>query len=92
VLPAARVGALLILMLFGCELSLIAIIGRKNAIMMIGFAIEAERSEGESPQDAIYEACLQHFRPILMRTFCALVAGLPLELETGAGSELRRPL
>jgi multidrug efflux pump subunit AcrB len=99
-LPAAGVGALAILMLFGYELTLIAIIGiillmgivKKNAIMMIDFAIEAERTEGKSPQDAIHQACLQRFRPILMTTVCALVAGLPLALESGAGSELRRPL
>ena len=99
-LPAAGVGSLAILMLFGYELTLIAIIGiillmgivKKNAIMMIDFAIEAERVEGKSPQDAIHEACLLRFRPILMTTVCALVAGLPLALESGAGSELRRPL
>ncbi|MGH7045342.1 MAG: efflux RND transporter permease subunit [Stellaceae bacterium] len=99
-LPAAGVGALAILMLFGYELTLIAIIGiillmgivKKNAIMMIDFAIEAERREGKSAQEAIHQACLLRFRPILMTTVCALVAGLPLALETGAGSELRRPL
>ena len=99
-LPAAGVGALAILMLFGYELTLIAIIGiillmgivKKNAIMMIDFAIEAERIEGKSAQEAIHQACLLRFRPILMTTVCALVAGLPLALETGAGSELRRPL
>ena len=99
-LPPAGVGALAILMLFGYELTLIAIIGiillmgivKKNAIMMIDFAIEAERTEGKSPQEAIHQACLLRFRPILMTTVCALVAGLPLALESGAGSELRRPL
>ena len=99
-LPPAGVGALAILMLFGFQLTLIAIIGiillmgivKKNAIMMIDFALEAERVEGKSPQDAIHEACLLRFRPIMMTTFCALIAGLPLALETGAGSELRRPL
>ena len=65
---------------------------KKNAIMMIDFAIEAERTEGKSPQQAIHQACLLRFRPILMTTVCALVAGLPLALESGAGSELRRPL
>jgi hydrophobe/amphiphile efflux-1 (HAE1) family protein len=99
-LPPAGVGALAILMLFGYELTLIAIIGiillmgivKKNAIMMIDFALEAERTEGKSPQEAIHQACLLRFRPIMMTTFCALIAGLPLALETGAGSELRRPL
>ncbi|HTV88398.1 MAG TPA: efflux RND transporter permease subunit [Stellaceae bacterium] len=99
-LPPAGVGALAILMLFGYELTLIAIIGiillmgivKKNAIMMIDFAIEAERMEGKSAVEAIHEACLLRFRPIMMTTVCALVAGLPLALESGAGSELRRPL
>jgi hydrophobe/amphiphile efflux-1 (HAE1) family protein len=99
-LPPAGVGALAILMLFGYELTLIAIVGiillmgivKKNAIMMIDFALEAERVEGKSPQEAIHQACLLRFRPIMMTTFCALIAGLPLALETGAGSELRRPL
>ncbi|HTV69936.1 MAG TPA: efflux RND transporter permease subunit [Rhizobiaceae bacterium] len=99
-LPPAGVGALLILMLFGYELTLIAIIGiillmgivKKNAIMMIDFALEAERNEGKSSEEAIRQACLLRFRPIMMTTFCALIAGLPLALETGAGSELRRPL
>ncbi|MBV8736598.1 MAG: efflux RND transporter permease subunit [Alphaproteobacteria bacterium] len=99
-LPPAGVGALLILMAFGYDLTLIAIIGiillmgivKKNAIMMIDFAIEAERNEGKSSLEAIHQACLLRFRPIMMTTFCALIAGLPLALETGAGSELRRPL
>jgi hydrophobe/amphiphile efflux-1 (HAE1) family protein len=99
-LPPAGVGALAILMLFHYQLTLIAIIGiillmgivKKNAIMMIDFALEAERVEGKSPEAAIHEACLLRFRPIMMTTFCALIAGLPLALETGAGSELRRPL
>jgi multidrug efflux pump subunit AcrB len=99
-LPPAGVGALLILMAFGYDLTLIAIIGiillmgivKKNAIMMIDFALEAERTEGKSPQEAIRQACLLRFRPIMMTTFCALIAGLPLALESGAGSELRRPL
>ena len=92
-LPPAGVGALAILMLFGYDLTLIAIIGiillmgivKKNAIMMIDFAIEAERFEGKSRLEAIHEACLLRFRPILMTTFCALIAGLPLALESGAG-------
>jgi hydrophobe/amphiphile efflux-1 (HAE1) family protein len=99
-LPSAGVGALLMLMLFGYDLSLIAFIGiilligivKKNAIMMIDFALEAERHEGRSPEDAIREACLLRFRPIMMTTMCAIVAGLPLALGQGAGSELRRPL
>ena len=99
-LPPAGVGALLILMAFGYDLTLIAVIGiillmgivKKNAIMMIDFAIEAERIEGKSALEAIHQACLLRFRPIMMTTFCALIAGLPLALETGAGSELRRPL
>jgi hydrophobe/amphiphile efflux-1 (HAE1) family protein len=99
-LPSAGVGALIMLMLFGFDLTLIALIGiilligivKKNAIMMIDFALEAERVEGKSPLDAIHQACLQRFRPIMMTTMCALIAGLPLAVEQGAGSELRRPL
>jgi hydrophobe/amphiphile efflux-1 (HAE1) family protein len=99
-LPSAGVGALLMLMLFHYDLSLIAFIGiilligivKKNAIMMIDFALEAERHEGKSPLEAIHQACLLRFRPIMMTTMCALVAGLPLALGQGAGSDLRRPL
>ena len=99
-LPSAGVGALLMLMLFHYDLSLIAFIGiilligivKKNAIMMIDFALEAERREGKSPVEAIHQACLLRFRPIMMTTMCAIVAGLPLALGQGAGSELRRPL
>ena len=99
-LPPAGVGALLILMLTRYDLSVIAIIGiilligivKKNAIMMIDFALEAERKEGKSPVDAIHQACLLRFRPIMMTTMSALFAGLPLALGHGAGSELRRPL
>jgi multidrug efflux pump subunit AcrB len=99
-LPSAGVGALLMLMLFGYELSLIAFIGiilligivKKNAIMMIDFALEAERNEGKSPLESIHQACLLRFRPIMMTTMCALFAGLPLAIGTGAGSDLRRPL
>jgi hydrophobe/amphiphile efflux-1 (HAE1) family protein len=99
-LPSAGVGALLMLMLFGYDLSLIAFIGiilligivKKNAIMMIDFALEAERHEQKSPLEAIHQACLLRFRPIMMTTMCALVAGLPLALGQGAGSDLRRPL
>jgi hydrophobe/amphiphile efflux-1 (HAE1) family protein len=99
-LPSAGVGALLMLMLFGYDLSVIAIVGvilligivKKNAIMMIDFALEAERHHGKSPQEAIHEACLLRFRPIMMTTMAALFAGLPLAIGHGAGSELRRPL
>jgi hydrophobe/amphiphile efflux-1 (HAE1) family protein len=99
-LPSAGVGALLMLMLFHYDLSVIAIIGiilligivKKNAIMMIDFALEAERTEGKSPVQAIHEACLLRFRPIMMTTMSALFAGLPLALGHGAGSELRRPM
>jgi multidrug efflux pump subunit AcrB len=99
-LPSAGVGAILALLLFNTELSVIALIGiilligivKKNAILMIDFALEAERGQGLSPKDAIYEACLLRFRPILMTTMAALLGGLPLALGTGTGSELRRPL
>jgi multidrug efflux pump subunit AcrB len=99
-LPSAGVGALLMLMLFHYDLTLIAFVGiilligivKKNAIMMIDFALEAERHEGKSPLEAIHQACLLRFRPIMMTTMCALVAGLPLALGQGAGSDLRRPL
>ncbi len=99
-LPSASVGALLALLLLGYELDVIAIIGiilligivKKNAIMMIDFALSAEREEGMSPVEAIRQACLLRFRPILMTTFAALLAALPLMLGTGVGSELRRPL
>ncbi|WP_428672700.1 multidrug efflux RND transporter permease subunit [Reyranella sp.] len=99
-LPSAGVGALLALMAFGYDLSVIALIGiilligivKKNAIMMIDFALEAERNHGKSPLEAIHEACLLRFRPIMMTTFAAIGGGLPLALGSGAGSELRRPL
>ncbi len=99
-LPSAGVGALLSLMLVGDELDVIAIIGiilligivKKNAIMMIDFALDAERNEGLAPRDAIYQACLLRFRPILMTTMAAILGALPLMLGTGTGSELRRPL
>jgi hydrophobe/amphiphile efflux-1 (HAE1) family protein len=99
-LPSAGVGALIMLMAFGYDLSVIAIIGiilligivKKNAIMMIDFALEAERNEGKSPLESIHEACLLRFRPIMMTTFAALFGGLPIALGYGAGSELRRPL
>jgi multidrug efflux pump len=94
------VGALLSLMLFRIDFSVIALIGiilligivEKNAIMMIDFALDAERQEGRSPQDAIFTAALLRLRPILMTTLAALLAGLPLALGRGSGSELRRPL
>jgi multidrug efflux pump len=99
-LPSAGVGALLALLLFKTELSTIALIGiflligivKKNAIMMIDFALEAERKEGKNSEDAIYEACVLRFRPIMMTTMAALLGALPLALGTGVGSELRRPL
>jgi multidrug efflux pump len=99
-LPSAGVGALLALMLCHTDFSVIALIGiilligivKKNAIMMIDFALEAQRQRGKSPQDAIFEACLLRFRPITMTTMAALFSGLPLALGSGVGSELRRPL
>jgi len=99
-LPSAGVGAILALLLFKTELTIIALIGiilligivKKNAIMMIDFALEAERKEGKSSEDAIYEACVRRFRPIMMTTMAALLGALPLALGTGVGSELRRPL
>ena len=99
-LPSAGVGALLALMIWKTELSIIAMIGiilligivKKNAIMMIDFALAAERGEGMSPRDAIYQACLLRFRPILMTTMSAMLGALPLALGNGTGSELRRPL
>jgi multidrug efflux pump len=99
-LPSAGVGAILALMLCRTEFSIIALIGiilligivKKNAIMMIDFALEAEREQGKAPLDAIYEACLLRFRPIMMTTMAALLGGLPLALGQGVGSELRRPL
>ncbi|MBS0320701.1 MAG: MdtB/MuxB family multidrug efflux RND transporter permease subunit [Proteobacteria bacterium] len=99
-LPSAGVGALLALIVTGNDLDIIAIIGiilligivKKNAIMMIDFALDAERQQGKAPRDAIYEACLLRFRPILMTTMAALLGALPLMLGTGVGSELRHPL
>ncbi|HEY8872750.1 MAG TPA: efflux RND transporter permease subunit [Stellaceae bacterium] len=99
-LPSAGVGALLALMIMHYDLSVIALIGvilligivKKNAIMMIDFALQAERLEGKSPLEAIHEACLLRFRPIMMTTFAALFGGLPIAIGQGAGSELRRPL
>jgi multidrug efflux pump len=99
-LPSAGVGALIALMITGTELSLIAIIGiilligivKKNGIMMVDFALDVERQEGRKPVDAIYEACLLRFRPIMMTTMAALLGAAPLALGSGVGSELRRPL
>ncbi len=99
-LPSAGVGALLALILFRQDLNVVAIIGiilligivKKNGIMMVDFAMEGEREHGKSSTDAIYEACLLRFRPIMMTTMAALLAGLPLALGQGMGSELRRPL
>ena len=99
-LPSASVGAVLALMLFKIDLNVISIIGivlligivKKNAIMMIDFALVAERQEGKSPADSIFEACMLRFRPILMTTMAALFGALPLAFGTGTGSELRRPL
>ena len=99
-LPSAGVGAFLALMVCGSEFSVIALIGiilligivKKNAIMMIDFALEAERDHGMTPDAAIHQACLLRFRPIMMTTLAALLGGLPLALGTGTGSELRRPL
>ncbi len=99
-LPSATVGALLALMLFRIDLGVIGLIGiilligivKKNAIMMIDFALEAQRSEGRAADDAIYQACLLRFRPILMTTMAALLGALPLALGSGMGAELRRPL
>jgi multidrug efflux pump len=99
-LPSAGIGALLALMLFGDDLTIIALIGiilligivKKNAILMIDFAIVAQRDEGLSPRDAIYKACLLRFRPILMTTVAAIFGALPLMFGTGTGSELRHPL
>ncbi len=99
-LPSAGVGAILALLLCRADLSVIALIGiilligivKKNAIMMIDFALEAERQAGKRPEEAIYEACLLRFRPIMMTTMAALLGALPLALGTGVGAELRRPL
>jgi multidrug efflux pump len=99
-LPSAGVGAILALVMFRQDLGVIALIGiilligivKKNAIMMIDFALEAERKEGKPPHEAIYQACLLRFRPIMMTTMAALLGAVPLALGTGTGSELRRPL
>jgi multidrug efflux pump len=99
-LPSAGVGALLALLLFGMELSLVAVIGlilligivKKNAILMIDFALAAERDQAKSAHDAVFQACLLRFRPILMTTMASLFGAIPLAFGTGTGAELRRPL
>ena len=99
-LPSAGVGALLMLMLFGFDLSVIALIGiimligivKKNGIMMVDFALHAQREQNLPPEEAIYQACVLRFRPIMMTTMCAILGGLPLMLGSGTGSELRQPL
>ena len=99
-IPSAGVGALLALLITGTDLTVIALIGiilligivKKNAIMMIDFALDVQRNDRLSPKNAIYQACLLRFRPIMMTTLAALLGALPLALGTGTGSELRRPL
>src|SRR4029453_8075728 len=99
-LPSAGIGALLALLLTGQDFGLVALIGlvlligivKKNAIMMIDFALEAQREHGAAPHEAIYQASLLRFRPIMMTTMAALLGGLPLALASGTGAELRRPL
>jgi HAE1 family hydrophobic/amphiphilic exporter-1 len=99
-LPTAAFGALLTLWLFQIDLNMYAFVGmimlvgivKKNAIIMIDFAIEARRTEGKSPDDAIFEACMTRFRPIMMTTMAALMGSLPIALGLGAGGEARRPL
>ncbi len=99
-LPSAGVGALVFLLLFHYDLSIIALIGlillsgivKKNAILMIDFALDAEREQGKTPEEAVYQACILRFRPIMMTTMAALLGGLPLAIGAGVGSELRRPL
>ena len=99
-LPSAGLGALLALQIAGAELTTIALIGiilligivKKNGIMLVDFALDAERSQGMLPEDAIFEACIERFRPILMTTLAALLGAIPILLATGPGAELRRPL
>ena len=99
-LPSAGLGALLALKVYGAELTIIAFIGiilligivKKNGIMLVDFALDAERNRGLSPERAIYEACMERFRPILMTTLAALLGAVPLVIASGPGSELRRPL
>ncbi len=99
-LPSAGIGAVLLLMAFGFDLSVIAIVGillligivKKNGIMLIDFALHAEREQGLAPEEAIYQACIKRFRPILMTTMAAMLGAVPLMLGTGTGSEIREPL
>jgi multidrug efflux pump len=99
-LPSAGLGALLALQIFGAELTIIAFIGiilliglvKKNGIMLVDFALEAERQRGLPPERAIYEACLERFRPIMMTTLAALLGAVPFVIAAGPGSEMRRPL
>jgi HAE1 family hydrophobic/amphiphilic exporter-1 len=99
-LPSAGIGALLLLMAVNIDLSVIAMIGiilligivKKNGIMLVDFALEVERSEGLSPEESIYQACVLRFRPILMTTMAALLGGVPLMLGSGTGAEIRQPL
>jgi multidrug efflux pump subunit AcrB len=99
-LPSAGVGAILALLLVGNDLDIIGLIGivlliglvKKNAILMIDFALDTQRRENKPPAEAIYQACLLRFRPIMMTTMAAMLGGLPLALGTGTGAELRRPL
>jgi len=99
-LPSAGVGAILSLLIFRTDLSVIALIGiilligivKKNGIMMVDFALEAERNEGKAPEEAIYQSCLLRFRPIMMTTMCAILGAVPLALGGGMGAELRQPL
>src|SRR5262249_37344310 len=99
-LPSAGLGALLALVVTGSELTVIAFIGiilligivKKNGIMLVDFALEGERQRGLSPEKAVFEACMERFRPILMTTMAALLGALPFVIATGPGSELRRPL
>ena len=99
-LPSAGIGAVLLLMAFGFDMSVIAIVGvllligivKKNGIMLIDFALHAEREQGLPPEEAIYQACIKRFRPILMTTMAAMLGAVPLMLGTGTGSEIREPL
>jgi len=99
-LPSAGIGAILALLVFRTEFSVIALIGlilligivKKNGIMMVDFALDAERREGKEPVEAIYQACLLRFRPIMMTTMAAILGALPLAMGTGLGAELRRPM
>src|SRR5207237_3789745 len=99
-LPSAGIGALLMLMIFHYDLSVIALIGiilligivKKNGIMLVDFALDAERNQGMTPEESIYRACVLRFRPIVMTTMAALLGGVPLMLGAGTGSEIRQPL